>query len=118
MKKAYKALAGRGQSARNVAYKDAYFGPDVLGIITQGYIGSVGNIIVVIAQDNFKVKAVKVSIRDPANELIEEGDATANPDGVSWLYIATKNNANVPGSTIKATAYDIPENEGSMEARI
>lgn len=115
LKKAYKAVAGRGQSARNIAYLDAYHAPVVLGIIAQGYIGQPGNIIVVAAQDNFKVNAVTVMIRNEADELIEQGNATANPDGVTWSYIVSKHNTNFRGSVVKATAFDIPGNEGSME---
>ena len=118
LRKAYKKLAGRGQSARNIAFRDAYYPPVVLGIITQAYIGNVGNVIVVIAQDDFKVKSVKVSISDPSDVLIEEGDATANPDGITWNYIVTQHNANVAGCVIKATAFDIPQNEGSMEMTV
>jgi hypothetical protein len=115
LKAAYKALAGRGQSARNIAYLDAYYPPVILGIIPQGYIGQPGNIIVVAAKDNFKVNAVRVAICNEANELIEEGEAIVNPDGITWNYVVTKHNAKFQGSVVKATAYDIPGNEGSME---
>src|SRR5687768_2219179 len=94
LKKAYKALAGRSQSARNIAFQDAYYAPEVLGIITQGYYGHIGNVIIVIAQDNFKVKSVKVSVRNSLNELIEEGEAMANADGFSWTYHISRTNAN------------------------
>jgi hypothetical protein len=115
LKKEYKKLAGRGQSARNIAYKDAYYPPEVLGIITQAYAGDAGNIIVVIAKDDFRVSAVRLSISNPLGEIIEEGAAVINPDGITWNYIVTQNNATIAGSMIKATAFDIPGNEGVME---
>jgi hypothetical protein len=115
LRNAYKKLASRGQSARNVAYKDAYYPPEVLGIITQAYAGMAGNVIVVTARDNYKVDAVKVAIYNSSNELIEEGDAVVNPDGITWNYTVTQYNSNVAGCRIKATAYDIPGNEGVME---
>src|SRR5688572_3423223 len=114
LRKAYKAVAGRGQSAQNVAFQDAYYGPEVTGIVSQGYTGSIGNVIVVSASDNFKVKEVKVAIHNPANELIEEGQAASNTDGI-WYYLATHPNPDVTGCKIKATAVDIPGNEGSLE---
>lgn len=114
MRKAYKAVAGRGQSAQNVAFQDAYYGPEVRAIVTQGYTGSIGKVIVVSARDNFKVKAVKVAIHNSVNELIEEGQATSNTDGI-WYYLATKVNPDVAGCKIKATAIVIPGNEGSLE---
>jgi hypothetical protein len=115
LKKAYQKVALRGQSAQNVAFQDAYFAPVILGIITQGYKGGIGNIIVIHAQDNFKVNSVKVSIRDANDELIEEGAASANEDGLSWTYVITQANRNVSGTKIKASAFDIPENEGTLE---
>lgn len=118
LRKAYKAAAGRGQSARNIAFQDAYHAPVVLGVITHGYTGNAGNIIVAHAQDDFKVKSVKVSIRNSLDELIEEGDAVANFEGLSWTYIVTRNNPNVAGSVIKVIAFDIPGNEGSMEVAV
>jgi hypothetical protein len=114
-KAAYFAAAERGQSAFNVAFNDAYFAPIVIGIITQGYTGQIGNLIVVQAMDDFKVNAVKVSIYDTADQLIEEGPATANVDGLNWNYLATVLNANITGCKVKATAFDIPENEGTLQ---
>jgi hypothetical protein len=61
------------------------------------------------------VDAVKVAIRNSSSELIEEGNAVINPDGITWNYTVTQYNSNVAGCRIKATAYDIPGNEGSME---
>ena len=118
LKEAYDKVALRGQSAFNVAFQDAYYAPIVLGIITQTYTGVAGNVIVVHATDNFKVNTVKVSIYNANEELIEEGPAVANADGFSWSYTVTQANANVPGTKIKATAFDIPENEGILEVTV
>jgi hypothetical protein len=118
LKKAYQKAALRGQSPQNVAFQDAYFAPVILGLLTQGYTGAVGNIIIVHAHDNFKVNSVKVSIYNADDELIEEGAASANEDGLSWTYITTQVNANLPGTKIKASAFDIPENEGSLEVTL
>jgi hypothetical protein len=90
----------------------------VQGIVTDGYLGRVGDVIVVHAQDDFKVNAVRISIRSAADELIEEGAAAENADGLSWSYTVTQGNANVVGSKITATAIDIPENEGSLEVTL
>lgn len=116
LKTAYQKVALRGQSAQNVAFKDAYFGPVILGLLTQGYTGGIGNIIVVHAQDNFKVNNVTVSIRNSNDELIEAGAASMNEDGISWTYTTTQANPNLSGTKIKASAFDIPENEGTLEA--
>ena len=70
------------------------------------------------ATDDFKVNVVKVAIRNSADELIEEGAATANADGLSWSYVVQLPNPDVTGTKIKATAFDIPENEGSLEVTL
>ena len=118
LKEAYLEKAKRNQSAHNVAFQDAFLKPEVTGIITQAYLGQVGNIIVVHATDDFKVNAVKVSIHNSANELVEEGAAVENADGLSWSYTATQANPNVDGAVITATAIDIPENEGSLSVTL
>lgn len=116
LKKAYQKAAKRGQSAYNVAFLDAFNAPEILGIIAQGYAGVPGNLVVVNAKDDFMVNSVKVSIYSSTGELIEEGPASA--DGISWSYTVTESNPEVPGTRIKATAFDIPENEGSLEVTL
>ena len=64
LKEAYDKVALRGQSAFNVAFKDAFNAPDSTGHCCQDYQGVAGNVIVVHAKDDFKVNAVKVSIRN------------------------------------------------------
>jgi hypothetical protein len=118
VKQAYADRTKRGQAPHNVAFQDAFLPPVVQGIITQGYHGQVGDVIVVHAQDDFKVNAVRISIRNAADELVEEGAAAEDADGLSWSYTVTQANANVAGSKITATAIDIPENEGSLEVAL
>ena len=43
VKTAYEKVANRGQSAQNMAFRDAYYPPEILSVITQGYAGAVGN---------------------------------------------------------------------------
>lgn len=115
LKAAYKAAALRNQSSYNVAFQDAAYPPVVTSLLVNGYVGIAGNQIVVHAKDNFKVNNVKVTIYDAEGALVEEGAAIANPDGISWSYTVTTPNANFIGSKIKASAFDIPENEGTLE---
>ena len=114
VKAAYKAVALRNQSAFNVAFQDAQYAPRVVAVITDGYIGNVGNVIIARATDDFKVTTVKVAIRDSNDVLIEEGPATPSSEGL-WTYTVTQNNASLTGTKIKVTAFDMPENEGSLE---
>jgi hypothetical protein len=118
LKAAYKAKAKRNQTAFNIAFNDAYFAPTVIGIITDGYTGASGSIILGQATDNFKVASVKVTIMDGANQVVEEGPATATQDGLNWSYAATVAVANLAGYKVKATALDTPENEGFLEVNL
>jgi hypothetical protein len=115
LKQAYFNAAKRGQSAHNVAFLDAYYPPEIITMITQGYRGVVGDVIVVIAKDDFKVAAVTISIYTATGELMEAGAAVANRDGLSWQYICTKQHVAIAGCKIIATATDLPGNEGVME---
>ena len=117
LKKAYKAAALRGQTAYNVAFQDASYAPKVIALFTDGYTGVIGNTLVVRATDNFKVAIVKVSIRNANGELIEEGPAELST-GDLWIYTVTQSNFNINGTKIKATAFDMPENEGSLEVTL
>lgn len=117
VKMAYQLKAARHQSAFNVAFLDAQNAPKIESLLTSGYTGAIGSIIIARASDDFKVSSLKISIRNSNNELIEEGPAIAEP-GDLWSYTATANNLTLSGTKIKATAYDIPENEGSLEVTL
>jgi hypothetical protein len=114
LKAAYKKVAAPLQSAYNVAFRDAYTPPVVEKIITIGYRGEVGDIIMIEAFDDFKVNNVRLEIFNAAGELIESGPCEVDFKE-SWKYTVTRENASVQGTKIKATAFDIPENEGTLE---
>lgn len=118
MYNAYLKKAKRGQSPNNVAFKDAFTAPEVTSIVSTGYAGQPGNPIIIEATDDFKVASVKVAIHNAANELVEEGAAAATASGLSWIYTATQANAALAGSTITATAVDLPGNEGALVAAL
>jgi hypothetical protein len=114
LKAAYKMAANPRQTAYNLAFKDAFIAPVVTQIFADAYKGDVDGTIIVQAMDDFKVNNVKVSIFNSAGELIEEGPCE-KVDFRSWRYTATQANGSLRGTNIKASAYDIPENEGTLE---
>ncbi len=113
MKAAYKAVAKPGQTAYNVAFRDARYPPEVTSVSIQGYSGTPGDKIFVQAKDDFKVTKVKVTIYSASGEVIEQGDAVE--DGILWMYVVTNSNNTIQGSKILVTAYDLPGNEGVKE---
>ncbi|ULQ51712.1 hypothetical protein [Flavihumibacter fluvii] len=115
VKLAYQAMAKPGQAAFNVAFTDAYLAPEILGIVTENYKGLPNHSILVRALDDFKVTSVKVQVFSPAGALLEEGDAVEDENTIDWTYLATTANPNLPGTTIKATAMDVPGNKTVLE---
>jgi hypothetical protein len=116
IKRDYKAVATGGQSAFNVAIKDARYPPQVTAITSRGYSGNSGDIIFIQATDNFRVTAVTVAIFSSEGEIIEEGNAAY--DGSIWLYHVSRKNEKIEGSRIIAKAFDLPGNEGSLEVNM
>ena len=114
LKAAYKKIANAKQSAYNIAFRDAFNVPVVTRIIRDSYRGVVGDTIIVQAKDDFKVHRVEVAIFDSADVLIEQGGCEM-VDKFTWRYVVIHGNASLPGTKIKASAFDIPENEGMLE---
>jgi hypothetical protein len=102
-------------SAYAVAISDALNAPKVHEIDTVGYEGAVNSIIAINASDDFRVVSVNVTIQDPDGKLLETGEAIQHPFNRNlWSYTTTVKNSRLPGSTISATAYDLPGNETTL----
>jgi hypothetical protein len=107
---AYKAAAGKTQSARNIAIADMLHAPDITGIDLSNYHGQPGDVITIDVTDDFAVKEVKVIITNSDGSLVEEGNAQSDASGFRWTYIATQTNAGLEGDRIEIMASDIPGN--------
>jgi hypothetical protein len=81
VKAAYKAACRGHQNPRNLAIRDAMRPPVVEWIDLSGYTGKPGQIVRVKATDDFRVVEVKVTLRGPGGELIEEGVAVVGSAG-------------------------------------
>ena len=109
-KAAYKAIAGKGQSAYNRAFAD-FFRPAEIGAPdTSAYIGVVGGKIRIPVTDDYKVVSVEVKIFKADDTPIESGLAIADADGLHWVYTATQANAALAGTKISVIAKDAPAN--------
>jgi hypothetical protein len=108
----YVALAKKQkQPAYNVALADAMHPPRVIEIDASDYSGKVGEAIRVKAEDDVQVTRVHVAIYDARERVIEAGDAVADRAGRWWVY---STQVAVNGVSVKALAYDLAENEGSL----
>jgi hypothetical protein len=106
-------ITGKGRSAYLVAMTDYLIPPTAIVEKSSQYDGTVGSLIVVKAVDDFMVTRVKVIITSAAGVLIEQGEAVQDPVlNHNWQYTATVANPSLPGTVIKAIAYDRPGNAG------
>lgn len=102
----YKALAGPGQNAYNMAVKDAYRSPEIQAIKLEE------TEVVVTARNEFRVAEVQVKVVDADGVLQERGLAMLSRNGIDWHY---KAQALPPGSRVIVVAVDLPGNETVRE---
>ncbi|TCC89112.1 hypothetical protein EZ428_15535 [Pedobacter frigiditerrae] len=109
----YQKFAKPGTSAYNLALADFCKAPEIRLIDTDNYLGQIGDKIRARVIDNFRVMAVKISIYDASDTLIESGLAILAANSVDWLYETTLANGNLAGTKIVAEATDMPGNTTS-----
>ncbi|GAO45389.1 hypothetical protein [Flavihumibacter petaseus] len=115
MAEAYRKARKPRQNLYSRALQDFVNPPVVKTITAREYTGAAGDKIVVRAEDDFRVDKVFVEILAAGGNLLENGFAVVQPNGINWTYTATLPNAAVPGTTIRATATDVPGNETTLE---
>jgi hypothetical protein len=119
LKKKYAKKAGDGITVFNVAFRDFMVKPEIKKINSSNYNGEIGSCINIRAKDDFRVIAVKLKITNAEGMLIEEGNAILDPlNRKNWIYSARVTNIPVTGSVIVATAFDIPNNRGTLEISV
>jgi hypothetical protein len=120
-KKAFyaKGINAQKTSAHTVAFRDYLNPPVVHHIRLYRYTGKAGDVITVKATDDFHVEAVKIEVFDRTGRLLESGKAERyRRKPFIWKYKTTVANENFKGSTLQATATDMPGNDCVMTARI
>lgn len=115
MTAAYAAVLRPRQNIYSRALEDCINPPVVVSIGADGYSGKPGDLISVRATDDFRVTMVFVEIYAANGSLLEKVNAVVTTNGIDWSYVSTLANSQVFGSRIKATATDLPGNEGSLE---
>jgi hypothetical protein len=119
LKKEYQKKAKDGATAYNIAFRDYMKAPVVKSIDLSKYNGQPGSLIIVKAKDDFRVASVHVSIHTATGVFIESGNAVLNPiNRNKWNYTAIEANSNIGGFVIKAEAFDLPGNKGSLETHV
>jgi hypothetical protein len=116
LKEVYNLRAVGDISAYNLAFKDFFVPPTVTAVNTSAYDGSIGSPITITATDDTKVVEVKVQIFDSNANMLEEGSATQQVDGDTWIYTASTFNNNLSDGRIMVVARDMPGNSGTNQA--
>ena len=98
------------RSAYTVAVADFLNAPSIRDVDLTAYHGRVGDVITVYATDDFEVHHVHLCLQSADGSLVEEGNATPDPDGTTFRYTATQANPSTTGDKITVTAYDNPGN--------
>lgn len=116
LKAAYRLKAELGTSAYNVAFADFFRAPVILKVDPTNYTGSPGSVILIEATDDFKVQSVQVSIINAAGDVLEAGNAVANPESADfWTYTATTSNPDGASGIVKVQVSDLPGNVTTQE---
>jgi len=115
LKAAYRAVCRGHQNPRNLAIRDAMRPPVVESIDLDGYAGKPGQIVRVKATDDFRVVEVKVSVRGPGGELIEEGRAELSPSDGEWRYTTRTEVPSGQSVSVVAVARDNPGNTSESQ---
>ena len=119
IKALYQKAAKGGQTAYNVALRDAMKPPVVGELNISDYKGAVGDVITVKARDVITPKSVKVAIFSQTGTVLEQGDAVIKTDDRRfWVYTATTANAAPTGTRVVITVIDLPGNKTVEEATI
>ncbi len=115
LKQAYTEKLKDNQSAFNRAMVDFFRSPVILSADHNGYNGQPGSIIDIRAYDDFQLAGVRVDIFNAAGILLEQGNAVAGKDALSYRYITTILHEQIAGNRITITATDLPGNTTVME---
>lgn len=102
------------QNVYSRALADCLSPPVVRSIDVHNYQGEAGDKIAIRAVDDFRVTKVIVEIYAADGALLESGEAVQELNCLDWGYTATTANNTLMGTTIKAVAFDIPNNTGML----
>ncbi|PWV49693.1 hypothetical protein [Chitinophaga sp. S165] len=111
----YAAAAKGGQTAYNVAFKDAATFPKIVLIDTKQYSGTIGDVITLAVKNVVCVQSVKVRLLSATGIELEEGEAVPGDRVSYWRYATTLTNPTLKGTRILVTATDLPGNVATAE---
>jgi len=110
---AYMAKANvNGQSPYIIAMTDYLRHPWIEEINPEGFEGNEGDVIKVMAGDDFRVTEVTVKIYAPGGSELESGPCVLDTLGIWWEYTVSQEITIEPTLEIRAIARDVPGHSG------
>ena len=112
IKELYKSgVNGKKTSPYLVAVSDFLNAPVIVAVDISQYMGKPGDLITVIATDDFRIKAVSISILTDEGNIVEDGVAVpADDDPDLYVYECTKRNERFSHSGIAVHVEDFAGN--------
>ncbi len=110
IKAAYAEQAKPGATAFNVAMADFFHAPHIHEVDLSSYTGQLGDLIRIVATDDFMVAQVSVSIIMANGNVIEQGEAVAHENTDDWIYTSTVEYLPAKGDFVRVSASDLPGN--------
>ena len=115
LKAAYEGQAKEGQSGFNVAMADYLNNPVIADLEGEEYTGAKDSPISVTVTDDYLVAEVEVALYSSKGDVLEQGPAELDENGVDWVYTTKKTNGQLKGSKLVVRARDLPGNRAERE---
>ena len=110
LKEAYEHRAKDGQNAFNVAMADFMNAPEIIETEAGAYTGAKDSPISITVTDDHLVAGVEVVLYAANGNVLEQGPAELDDNGVDWVYVTQKVNGALKGSKLVVRASDLPGN--------
>jgi len=111
----YTSKATREKSAFNLAIADFLRKPCIDLIDASSYRGEIGDKILMIASDNAKIMAARISILDAGGIVLESGSCVQDAVTTNWVYTASTSQVQMTGLSVLAMVTDRPGHAAAQE---
>ena len=117
MRAAYQRGCHGHLTPHNVAVSDFLNAPVIESIRLESYKGKPGDVIQLIAKDDFRIVRCTVQVRSVDGAILEEGEAERSAlENTTWLYTSQIEIAPETTVLIEASAVDLPGNRATARA--
>jgi hypothetical protein len=116
MRKLYQQACHDHLTPHNLAVSDYLHAPVIEALDLESYTGRPGDVIWILARDDFKIMRIALQILTVDRQIVEEGEAEWNAGAARWVYTARTEVRPETTVLIEAAAMDLPGNRGTAKA--